>query len=177
MDDRTEGGRPKKSLRKAYEADEELDEDEEANFEANVVRDDVGPEGGFDDESYGEDPAQGEDRAQVAAGGVAARRWTEDVAVRARAALAWEPRGHPPLNVVRPEQPYDVAARALSAFRDDEPYRNPRFVQDHGMESDEEANSKAKPPPKCRRRCVGQRRLSRRPISRPKPPPSVDGGV
>jgi hypothetical protein len=100
VDDRTEGGRPKKSLRKAYEADEELDEDEEANFEANVMRDDVGPEGGFDDESYG-----GEDRAQVAAGGVAARRWTEDVAVRARAALAWEPRGHPPSNVVRPEQP------------------------------------------------------------------------
>jgi hypothetical protein len=81
VDDRTEGGRPKKSLRKAYEADEELDEDEEANFEANVMRDDVGPEGGFDDESYGEDPAQGEDRAQVAAGGVAARRLTEDVAV------------------------------------------------------------------------------------------------
>ena len=144
-DDRTKGGRPKKSLRKVYEADEELDDDEEANFEANIMRDDVGPEGGFDDESYGEDPAQGEDRAQVAAP-AAARRWTEDVAIRARAALAWEPRGHPPSNVVRPGEPYNVAARALSALRDDEPYRNPRFVQDHGMESDEEANSKANPP-------------------------------
>ena len=196
VDDRTEGGRPKKSLRKAYEADEELDEDEEANFEANVVRDDVGPEGGFDDESYGEDPAQGEDRAQVAAGGVAARRWTEDVAVRARAALAWEPRGHPPSNVVRPEEPYDVAARALSALRDDEPYRNPRFVQDHRMESDEEANSKANPPPQvstavfgltttleeanleanpppmCRRRCLIRRRcLDQPPAAKPRGEP------
>ena len=113
------------------------------------------------------------DRAQGAAGGAAARRWTEDVAVRARAALAYQPRGRPPSNVVRPEQPYDVAARALSALRDDEPYRNPRVVQDYGMESDEEANSKATPPPKCRRGCVGRRRRSRRPISRPKPPPSV----
>jgi hypothetical protein len=56
------------------------------------------------------------------------------------------PRGHPPSNVVRPDKPYDVAARALSALRDDEPYRNPRFVQDHGMESGEEANFKANPP-------------------------------
>jgi hypothetical protein len=70
----------------------------------------------------------------------------EDVAVRARAALAWEPRGHSPSNVVRPDKPYDVAARALSALRDDKPYRNPRFVQDHGMEGGEEANSKANPP-------------------------------
>jgi hypothetical protein len=36
----------------------------------------------------------------------------------------------------------------LSALRDDEPYRNPRVVQDYGMESDEEANSKATPPPR-----------------------------
>ena len=196
VDDQTEGGRPKKSLRKAYEADEELDEDEEANFEANIMRDDVGPEGGFDDESYGEDPAQGEDRAQVAAP-TAARRWTEDVAVRARAALAWEPRGHPPSNVVRPGEPYNVAARALSALRDDEPYRNPRFVQDNGMESDEEANSKANPPPpsvdggvwvdddarggqsrgqtpppKCRRRCLTRRRcLVRPPLAKPRGKP------
>ena len=42
-----------------------------------------------------------------------------------------------------------------------------------GMESDEEANSKATPPPKCRRGCVGRRRRLRRPISRPNPPPSV----
>ena len=40
---------------------------------------------------------------------------------------------------MRPDKPYDVAAMALSALRDDEPYRNP--VQDH-----EEANSKANPP-------------------------------
>jgi hypothetical protein len=72
---------------------------------------------------------------------VAVRRWAEDVARQACAALAWEPRGHPPSNVVRPNKPYDVPARALSALRDDEPYRNPRFVQDH-----EEANSKANPP-------------------------------
>jgi len=67
----------------------------------------------------------------VAAEGAAVRRWTDDTAVRARAALAWEPRGHPPANFVRPEQPYNVAARALSALRDDEPYRNPRVVQDY----------------------------------------------
>ncbi len=48
---------------------------------------------------------------------------------------------------MRPEQPYNVATRALSALRDAEPYRNPMFVQDHGMESDKEANSKATPPP------------------------------
>jgi len=83
----------------------------------------------------------------VAAGGAAARRWTEDVAVRARAALAYQPRGRPPSNVVRPDQPYDVAARALAALRDYGPDRNPRVVQDYGMESDEEANSKATPPP------------------------------
>jgi len=81
----------------------ELNDDEETNFEANVMGDDVGLEGDFNDESYGEDPAQGEDRAQVAAGGVTARRWTEDVAVQACTALAWEPRGHPPSNVVRPD--------------------------------------------------------------------------
>ena len=34
------------------------------------------------------------------------------------------------MNVVRPDKPYDVAARALSALRDNEPYRNPRLVQD-----------------------------------------------
>ncbi len=87
------------------------------------------------------------DRAQGAAGSAAARRWTEDVAVRARAALAYQPRGRPPSNVVRPNQPYDVAARALAALRDYGPDRNPRVVQDYGMESDEEANSKATPPP------------------------------
>jgi len=30
---------------------------------------------------------------------------------------------------VRPDQPYNV--RALAALRDNEPYRNPRLVQDH----------------------------------------------
>ena len=83
--DRTEGGRPKKSLCKFDEDDEELDDEEEANFKANVLGGDVGPESNFDDESEGEDPAQGEDWAQVAAGAAAARRCTDDVAVRARA--------------------------------------------------------------------------------------------
>ena len=110
--DWTEGGRPKKSLRKFDKDDEELDDDEEANFEAN--------------------------RAHGAAGDAAARRWTDDVAVRARAALAWEPRGHPPANVVRPDQPYDVAARALAALKDDDLYRNPKLVRDHEDWSDGE---------------------------------------
>ena len=106
-DERTEGGRPKKS----YEDDEELTSEDEANFEA--------------------------DRAYGAAGDAAVRRWTDDVAVRARAALAWEPRDPPQANVMRPDQPYDVAARALAALRDDEPYQNPKLVQDR---DDEEPN-------------------------------------
>jgi len=94
---------------------------------------------------------------------------------------------------VRPEQPYNVAARALSALRDDEPYRNPRVVQDYGMESDEEANSKATPPQvstvvcgstttlkeanleaktKCRRGCLTHRRcLFRPPLAKPRGKP------
>jgi len=157
-DQNNSGGRPKNSLKTAGD-DEELD---------------AGDIGDLDNDNEG--PDYGDIEAQVAAEGAAARRWMEDVAVQARAALAWEPRGHPPLNFVRPDQPYDVAARALSALRDDEPYRNPRVVQDYGMESDEEA--KAPPPPlKCRRRCVGRPQCSRRPISRPNPPPSVGGVV
>ena len=50
---------------------------------------------------------------------------------RARAALALEWRGLPPPNLVRPNQPYDIAERAIAALRDDEPYRNPRLVWDH----------------------------------------------
>jgi len=153
------GGRPKNAL-KTTGYDEELDARDIGDLNEND-----------------EGPNYGDIKASVAAEGAAARRWMEDVAIRACAALAWEPRGNPPSNFVRPEQPYDVAARALSALRDDEPYRNPRVVQDCGMESDEEANSKATPPPKCRRRCVGRRRRSRRPISRPNPPPSVGGVV
>ncbi len=175
-DNRTEGGRPKKSLRKFDDDDEELDDDEEANFKVNVLGDDVGPEGDFDDESDGEDPAQGEDWAQVAAGGAAARRWTDDVAVQARAALAWEPRGHPPSNAVRPDQPYDVAARALAALRDNDPYRNPRLVQDHGMESDKEANSKANPP-QVSTALFGSTTTLEEANLEANPPPSVGGVV
>jgi len=36
---------------------------------------------------------------------------------------------------VRPDQPYNIAARALAAVRDDEPYRNPRLVRDHPEDS------------------------------------------
>jgi len=36
---------------------------------------------------------------------------------------------------VRPDQPYDIAERALAALRDDEPYRNPRLVRDHPEDS------------------------------------------
>jgi hypothetical protein len=62
----------------------------------------------------------------------------EDVVGRARAALAWvPPRGYAPSNVVRSDKPYDVAAWALSALRDNEPDgRNPRVVPNHGRESD-----------------------------------------
>ena len=59
------------------------------------------------------------------------RHPTDDVAVQACVVLAWEPRGYPPRNFVRPHQPYNVAARALAALRDDKPYRIPRLVQDH----------------------------------------------
>jgi len=194
--DRTDGGgRPKNYLKMTSDLDgddEELDagdigdlDDDDKDPDYGDIEDDEGPE----DEGK---TAPVKDRAQVAAGGAATRRWTEDVAVRARAALAWEPRGHPPSNVVRPKQPYNVAARALSALRDDEPYRNPRVVQDYGMESDEEANSKAtppqvstvvcgstttleeanleaNPPPKCRRGCLTRRRcLFRPPLAKPR---------
>jgi hypothetical protein len=72
----------------------------------------------------------------------------EDIAGRARAALAWvPPSGYLPSNVVRPDKPYNVVARALSALRDAEPYgRNPTVVPDHGRESGEEAYSKGNPP-------------------------------
>jgi hypothetical protein len=139
--DRTDGGgRPKNYLKELDAGDiGDLDDDDE-DPDYGDIEDDEGPE----DEGK---TAPVKDRAQVAAGGAAARRWTEDVAVRARAALAYQPRGRPPSNVVRPDQPYDVAARALAALRDYGPDRNPRVVQDYGMESDEEANSKATPPP------------------------------
>ncbi len=95
----------------------DLDKDEE-EFDDEVIEVDEGLEEGFAacDEVEDEDVS----------------RSTEDVAVRARAALAWEPRGHPPPNFfVRPNQPDDVATRALTALMDNEPYRNPRFVLDH----------------------------------------------
>ena len=237
-DERTEAGRPKewspKTTTKAPPVTQEVegvdnpDEEEEELYDEDI-EDNVGPEGGFiahsevenkDGGSDGEDPAQGEDRAHVAAGDASARRWTDDVAVRARAALAWEPRGHPPPNVVRPDQPYDVAARALADLRDNKPYRNPRLVRDHkdlsvarstggrrrvgareaedpsrtkvkttgglfagtlsdnGMESDEEANSEANPP-QVSTALFGSTTTPKeaRPISRPPPPPSVDGVV
>jgi hypothetical protein len=74
---------------------------------------------------------------------VAGRRWTEEVAVRARAALAWEPRGHPPSNVVRPDKPYDVAARRR-ALQKPQVCAGPRGGQLQGQ------------PPKCCRRCLGR---------------------
>ena len=36
---------------------------------------------------------------------------------------------------MRPDQPYDIAEKALAALRDDEPYRNPRLVWDHSKDS------------------------------------------
>ena len=158
--DRTDdGGCPKKSLPKMTgdldDVDEELDDGDIGDLDDDdkeLNDGDIEDNEGLKDEGKtvpvmlaGTPPHQ-----------VAARRWTEDIAVQARAVLAWEPRGHPPSNVVRPDKPYNIAARALSALRDSKPDRNPRFVQDHSMESDEEANSKANPsPPKCRQRCVG----------------------
>ncbi len=95
----------------------DLDKDEE-EFDNEDIDDDEGLEDGFAtcDEDDDKD----------------ARRSTDNVVVQARAALAWEPRGHPPPKVfMRPDQPNDVATRALAALRDDEPYRNPRLVLDH----------------------------------------------
>ena len=93
-----------------------LDEDEE-ELDDKDIEDDDSLEDGF--------PARNEVENKDA------RRTMDDVVVRARVAPPWEPRGHPPPNLVRPGQPYNVAARALAALRDDEPYRNPRLVQDH----------------------------------------------
>jgi hypothetical protein len=118
--DRTVGGRPK--------------EDDDAGDLDDVDDEHVGDLGDDDEEL---DDGDIKDPPHQ----VAVRRWTEDVGAQACAALAWEPSGHPRSNVVRPDKPYDVGARALAALRDDEPDRDPRFVQDH-----EEANSKANPP-------------------------------
>ena len=113
-----------------------LDEDEEELDDKDIDYDE-GLKDGFaagdkvkseDDCSFGEDLAQSARAASrgVAAGSAVAaakpRRSTDDVAVRARVALAWEPRGHPRPNFVRPDQPHGIPARALPALRDDEPY-------------------------------------------------------
>ena len=92
-----------------------LDKDEE-ELDDEDIEDDDGLEDGF----AAREEVENKD----------ARRSTDNIAARARVALAWEPRGHPPPNVVRPDQPYDLAVRALAALRDDEPYRNPRLVPD-----------------------------------------------
>jgi hypothetical protein len=94
--------------------EEELDDED--------PEDEVGLEDGF---AARDEVANRNDRVIATA-----RRSTDDVTVRARAALAlaWEPRGRLPPNFVRPDQPYDVAARALAALRDNEPYRNPRLL-------------------------------------------------
>ena len=78
---------------------------------------------------------------------------------------------------MRPNKPYDVAARALFTLRDNEPNRNPRFVQDHGMESDEEANFKATPPPQVLMAVCGSTMMLEEANLKTKPPPSAGGVV
>jgi hypothetical protein len=118
-DDRTKGSHPKKSfppVTQEVKGVGELDEDEE-ELDDEDIEDNDGLEDGFAARNEVED----ED----------AWRPTDNVAAQARVALALEPRGHHPPNLMRPDQPYNIAARALIALRDDEPYRNPRLVRDH----------------------------------------------
>ena len=102
------GGRPKKSLPKMTgdldDVDEELDDGDIGDLDDD---DEELDDGDIEDDEGLKD--EGKTAPVMLAGPpphqVATRCWTEDVAVRARAALAWEPRGHPPSNVVRPDKP------------------------------------------------------------------------
>ena len=122
-DDRTKGSHPKKSfppVTQEVKGVGEPDQDEE-ELDNEDIEDDDGLEDGF----TARDEVENKD----------AWRPTDDVTAQACVALALEPMGHPPPNLVRPNQPYNIAARAPAALRDDEPYRNPRLVRDHPEDS------------------------------------------
>ena len=146
-DNRTEGSRPKKSFPKTttkappvtqeVEGVSNLDKDEE-ELDNKDIEDDDGLKDGF----AARDKVENDDT----------RRPTDNVAVRAHVALAWEPRGHPPPNFVRPNQPY---------IRDNKPYRNPglcrttlkiQALPEAFSARGGEAQGRPKPPHKPRRR-------------------------